>query len=210
MRSADAATLFRVLLAVVVVYLVLGRFSPYIIFMIILSERVVDGLDGYLARRQASRGRLGFAMYLKGVMGNAEAKKGIAKCNAALRKIAPHGSRLDVAGDRSVEYIFWALFSYLGLVPLFVFIIVIVRHSFVDALMGSKGTSSKMKSRFANSIYASNYSRLLINVPKVLAFGYLPFVYIYGWPLYIGYLLVGILVAGILIRGAAEAYESLI
>ena len=210
MRSADAATMFRVLLAVAVVYLVLIKFDPWIIFLVILIERVTDALDGYFARSEVSRGKLGFVRYVQGaVFGNIKARSDIVKYNAALQKSAPYGGRLDIAGDRAVEYIFWALYSVLGLVPLFVFIIVIVRHTFVDALMGAKGTSSKMRSRFARFIYASNFGRFMINVPKVAAFSYLAFVYIYGWPLWIGYVLVAVLVGWILLRGFAEAWETL-
>jgi len=210
MRSADAATMFRVLLAVAVVYLVLVKFNPWLIFLVILIERVTDALDGYFARREASRGRLGFARYVQGaVFGNIKARVDIARYNSAVQKSAPHGARMDIAGDRAVEYIFWALYSVLGLVPLFVFIIVIVRHTFVDALMASKGTASRMRSRFARVVYSSNFGRFMVNVPKVAAFSYLAFVYIYGWPLWIGYVLVGILVGWILLRGAAEVYENL-
>lgn len=209
MRSADAATILRVLIAVLVVYLVLILFNPYIIFILILAERVIDALDGYLARREVSKGTFGFWRYVQGaVFKDPSAKKEIGKYNEMLQKAAPYGGRFDIAGDRAVEYIFWALYSFLGLVPLFVFIIVIIRHSFVDALMGAKGTASKTKSRFARIVYSSNIGRFLINVPKVAAFSYLAFVYIYGWPLWIGYVLVAILVAMILLRGAAEVYEA--
>ncbi|MCL5430618.1 MAG: CDP-alcohol phosphatidyltransferase family protein [Candidatus Marsarchaeota archaeon] len=209
MRSADAATILRVLIAVLVVYLVLIKLNPFIILALIIAERIIDALDGYFARREASRGTFGFWTYVNGaVFGNPQAKKLISKYNEILRKTAPHGARFDIAGDRAVEYIFWAVFSYLSLVPLFVFIIVIIRHSFVDALMGSKGTGSKIRSRFARIVYSSNLGRFIINVPKVLAFGYLPFVYIYGWPLWIGYVFIAILVFNILLRGAAEIYES--
>ena len=209
MRLADATTLFRVFIAIVVVYLVLIFFNPYIILLLIIAERVIDALDGFFARYEESRGKLGFWRYVDGaVFGNTAARNEIRKYNAAMQKSAPHGARFDIAGDRAVEYIFWALFAYISLVPLFVFIIVIIRHSFVDALMAGKGTASKIRSRFAQIVYASNAGRFLINVPKVLTFGYLPFVYIYGWPLWIGYVFMALLVFNILLRGAAEVYES--
>lgn len=210
MRSADAATLFRVVLAVVVVYLVLTKISPYLIFGIIVAERVIDALDGYFARHEVSKGRLGFFDYIRAsVFNNAALKRQVNKYNDMLKKTAPHGARFDIAGDRAVEYIFWALYTFLAIVPLWVFVIVIIRHSFVDALMGAKGTSSKQKTKFAQVVYSSNLGRFMINVPKVLAFSYLAFVYIYGWPLWIGYVLVAILVDWILLRGMAEIYENL-
>ena len=210
MRLADATTLFRVFIAVVVVYLVLILFNPYVILLLIIAERIIDALDGFFARSEVSKGKLGFWRYVDGaVFGNKYAKSDIRKYNAAMQRSAPHGARFDVAGDRAVEYIFWALFTYLALVPLFVFIIVIIRHSFVDALMAGKGTATKMKSKFARVVYASNLGRFTVNIPKVLTFGYLPFVYIYGWPLWIGYVFMAILVFFILLRGIAEIYESL-
>jgi phosphatidylglycerophosphate synthase len=209
MRSADAATLFRVVLAVLVVYLVLARISPYLIFGVIVAERVIDALDGYFARYEVSKGKLGFLDYVRAsVFNNKALKAQVGRYNEMLKRSAPHGARFDIAGDRAVEYIFWALYTYLALVPLWVFIVVIVRHSFVDALMGSKGTSSKQKTRFARIVYSSNLGRFMINVPKVLAFSYLAFVYIYGWPLWIGYALVAILVGWILLRGTAEVWEN--
>jgi len=75
--------------------------------------------------------------------------------------------------------------------------------------MGSKGTSSKAKTNFANLVYTSKYGRLLSGVLKALAFSYLMLVYLSDWNLLVGYALVALLLAIILLRGAAEIYESL-
>ena len=125
-----------------------------------------------------------------------------------LSKTAKFGPRMDVAGDRAVEYILWVVYTYVNVIPLFILFIVIIRHSFVDAFMAAKGTSSKMKTNFARAVYSSNLGRGGINVVKFLAFSYLSLVYIWAYPAWIGYVLVAILLAYILLRGAAEVLEA--
>ncbi len=108
-----------------------------------------------------------------------------------------------------MEYVFWIVFVYINIVPLFVLFLIVLRHSFVDALMGAKGTSSKMHSAFAKWVYSSPIGRGGINVVKCVTFAYLALVYIAGWPIIIGWAFVTILVAYIMLRGAAEIHESL-
>ena len=132
----------------------------------------------------------------------------MASVKKTLKKKAKYGARIDVAGDRAVEYILWITFVYTGVVPIFVLFLIVIRHSFVDAVMAAKGTSSKMKTRFAKVVYSSNIGRGFVNVFKFITFAYLPFVYISGAPIVIGYVLVTILVGYIMLRGAAELYES--
>ena len=103
----------------------------------------------------------------------------------------------------------WVTFAFLGIVPLFVLFIIIIRHSFADALLGARGTSSKMHSKLARSLYASNASRAGIQITKFVTFSYLVLVYVLRYPLWLGYALIGILTAYILIRGMAEIYEAL-
>ncbi|MDE1761798.1 MAG: CDP-alcohol phosphatidyltransferase family protein [Candidatus Micrarchaeota archaeon] len=124
------------------------------------------------------------------------------------KKKSKFGPRLDVAGDRVTEYVFWIVFVVLNIVPIFILFIIVLRHSFVDAFMASKGTSSKMKTGFARRIYASDLFRGGIGVVKAVTFSYLTLVYLASWPLWIGYALVAILVVYILVRGIAEIYES--
>ncbi len=210
MRAADATTVLRVLIAVAVVYGILAKFNPWALAAAIIILVVMDALDGFFALVQVSSGKVGFTDYVRAsVFGNKSISKTIRAYKDKLSKVAPHGARFDVAGDRAVEYLFWMVFTYINIVPLLVFIIVILRHSFVDAMMASKGTSSKMKSRFARVVYASNFSRALINILKTATFAYLPFVYISAWPLWFGYVLIAALVFVILLRGAAEVYENL-
>ncbi|HUB92675.1 MAG TPA: hypothetical protein VL945_01825 [Candidatus Saccharimonadales bacterium] len=209
MRSADATTLVRTALAILVVYLIIVKFPVAATILLIAVVIALDGLDGYFAVREESRGRISFSAYLKSALGDNEAKAKVRKVKESIKKSAPHGARMDVAGDRVVEYSLWIVFTYLHVLPIYVILIVLVRHSFVDALMASKGTSSRMKTGFASKIYSSNIARGGINVVKFLTFSYLALVYVSGYPIIFGYILTGILVAYILLRGAAEVYESM-
>ncbi len=207
MRSADAATLVRTALAMLVVYLIIIRFYPIATIFLIALVIALDGIDGYLAVAQESRGEIGFATYMRSALGNPVARAKVKKVKERIQKSAPHGPRMDVAGDRVVEYSLWIVFTYLHILPIYVILMVVVRHSFVDALMASKGTSSRMSTGIARRIYSSNIARGGINVVKFLAFSYLVLMYVWGYPAWIGYLLTGILVAYIMARGAAEIYE---
>lgn len=210
MRSADAATLIRTLMVFLIVYLLLLKINPWFIIFLILIMYLLDGFDGYLAIREASNRTVSFAAYLRAALSNeSKAKEKIAGFKRMAKKGAKFGPRIDIAGDRVIEYTFWITFTYLKLLPLFVIFIVIFRHSFVDALMASRGTSSKPKTRFAKVVYSSNIGRGGINVVKFLAFAYFTLVYVSNYPLWIGYILIVILLAYILLRGAAEAYDAL-
>ncbi|MDE1846169.1 MAG: CDP-alcohol phosphatidyltransferase family protein [Candidatus Micrarchaeota archaeon] len=181
MRSADAVTLFRTALMFVIVYMILVKFDPLSTIVLIAIMFILDAVDGIFARRDLKK----------------------------YKTKSKYGPRLDVASDRAIEYIFWITYVYLAIVPLFVLFIIVLRHSFVDALMGTKGTSSKLKTKFARVIYASSIFRGGINVVKAITFSYLALVYIANWPINIGYALTGILVIYILIRGAAEVWENI-
>lgn len=208
MRSADAATLFRVLLVVLAAYLIIYRFNPFLIAVLIAAAILLDAVDGFLAVREASAGRVAFGMYLNAALGERSARSKVAAVKKSLKSKAKFGARIDVAGDRAVEYILWMTFTYIGIVPLLVLFLIVIRHSFVDAVMAAKGTSSRMRTKFARVVYSSNAGRGFINVVKFITFAYLPFVYISGYPIGIGYVLIAILFAYIMLRGAAELYES--
>lgn len=208
MRSADATTYIRTAMAMLVVFLVIAKFYSAAIIFLIAVVMALDGLDGYMAVSEESKGKIGFFQYFSAALGNKALKEKVSSIKHSIKKHAPHGARMDVAGDRVVEYSFWIVFTYLHVLPIYVLLIIVTRHSFVDALMASKGTSSKMKTRIGKAMYSSNIARGGINVVKFLAFSYLVLMYTAGYPATIGYILVGILVAYILARGFAEVYES--
>lgn len=208
MRTADATTLLRVLMIVLVAYLIIAQYNPVVIILIIAAAMAMDALDGFFAVNEASKGKIGFGKYISALTGNESAKKDVKKAKEGLSKTSKFGQRIDVAGDRAVEYILWVVYTYVNVVPLFVLFIIIIRHSFVDAFMASKGTSAKMKTKFARVVYSSNLWRGGINVVKFLTFSYLSLMYIWGYPAWIGYVLITVLVAYILLRGAAEVLEA--
>jgi len=209
MRSADAVTLLRVPLILLLAYMVFIKFSALIDILLLAIIFIMDALDGFYALKEASRGTLGFYTYIRSAVGNVAAKARVAALKKRVKGIAPYGPRLDVAGDRVIEYTLWIMFTYFHIVPLIILLLVVVRHSFADALMGAKGTSSKMKTRFAAVIYSSNVWRGGINIVKFVTFAYLVLVYVSSYPIWIGYILIGILFTYIMLRGAAEIYESL-
>ncbi len=209
MRSADAATLFRTALAVLVVYLIIVKFYPIATVLLIAFIISLDGIDGYFAVGEESKGGITFGTYLSAAIGDKAAKEKVSAVKKRIQKSAPHGPRMDVAGDRVVEYLFWIAFTYVHILPIYVLIIIVIRHSFVDALMASKGTSSKMKTWLGQKLYSSNIARGGINVVKFVTFSYLVLMYVWSYPAIIGYILTAILVLYILARGAAEVYESM-
>lgn len=193
---------------VLVAYLILGKYSPVVIITLIAVAMLLDAVDGFFAVNEASNGAVGASVYIRSVLGDKGSAHTVQGFKKRLSKAAKFGPRIDVAGDRAVEYILWVVYTVAGVIPIFVLFIVIIRHSFVDAFMAAKGTSSKMKTRFARVIYSSNLWRGGINVVKFLTFSYLSLVYIWSYPEWIGYVLVAILVSYILLRGAAELYEA--
>ncbi len=208
MRAADATTYFRVALGIFAAYLVIIRQNPVLIMLLIAITMALDAADGYLAVWEASGRKVSLSDYLRSAAGDARYAKRIKEIKQKVSRSAKFGPRIDVAGDRVVEYVFWIVYSFVNVIPLFVLIIIVIRHSFVDAFMAARGTSSKMKTRFAKIVYSSNLWRSGINVVKFLTFSYLAFVYVWGWPIWIGYVLIAVLVTYILLRGAAEIYES--
>ena len=209
MRSADASTIFRIGVLLLAIYLVLIKVNPIIPIALLALAFILDGVDGFLALSEASKGKVGLSMYLNYSLGDKTNAKKIKSLKESIAKIAPYGPRFDVAADRIMEYSLWAVFTVVGIVPLFVLIIIIIRHSIADAMLGSKGTSSKMKTGFARALYASNISRGGINVLKFVTFAYLMLVYISAWPILPAYVLIGALVLFIVVRGAAEVYETM-
>ena len=209
MRAADETTLFRTALVLVVVYLIIIKFPSYLTIIIFAVALILDAFDGYFAVWQVSKHKVGLIRYMKAaVLNDKKAHEEIVEYKHKVSETAHFGPRMDIAGDRVAEYSMWAVFTYLHIIPLIILLLVIVRHSFADAMMGAKGTSAKMKSAFARAIYTSNASRAAINVLKFVTFAYLILVYVNSFPILIGYALVGLLFTFIMLRGVAEIYES--
>lgn len=209
MRSADASTIIRIGIVLFVLYLIIIQVNPIISIALLAIAFIMDGVDGFFALREASKGKISISMYLDYSLGNKKYAKKIKSLKESIGKTAKHGPRFDIAADRITEYALWVLFTVLGIVPFFVLIIVIIRHSIADAFLGMKGTSSKMKTSIAKMFYASSVSRGGVNIVKFVTFSYLILVYVSGFPILPAYILIFILVLFILVRGTAEVYESL-
>ncbi|MFZ5448848.1 MAG: CDP-alcohol phosphatidyltransferase family protein [Thermodesulfobacteriota bacterium] len=88
------------------------------------------------------------------------------------------GAVLDIAIDRAVENILWITFMYLGLVPLWVPIIFLIRSFVVDGIRGvalSQGKSGfgMMHSPAGRFLVASRFMRALYGLAKGVVFGLL-------------------------------------
>ena len=208
MRAADATTLFRTLLIILVVYLILIKFSPFLTILIFVIATLLDGIDGYLAVWQESNGKITLSMYIRSFK-DKKLKKTVKSYKENISKHAKVGPRMDIAGDRFAEYAMWIVFTYTGIIPIAILLAVVIRHNFADAFMGSKGTSSKMKSKFTRVVYTSNLSRAGINIAKIVTFSYLILMYVASYPAIWGYVLTGILFTFIMLRGIAEIYENI-
>lgn len=208
MRSADAITLFRTLLVFPIAYAILAKFNPVVTILLIVLMFVLDAVDGYAAVYEVSGGKIGLVEYFKSALGDKKAHDKVGAYKSSIKKQSVYGARIDIAGDRVTEYVFWIVFTYVNIIPLWVLFLIVLRHSFVDAVMGARGTSSKMKSAFARAVYSSPLGRGGIGVVKAVTFSYLVLVYVSGWPIVVGYVLVAILVSYIMLRGIAELYET--
>ncbi|MGC8694175.1 MAG: hypothetical protein ACP5RI_00970 [Candidatus Micrarchaeia archaeon] len=213
MRSADIITLFRTILVFFIIYFVLIKLNSILVILILLFMFALDGIDGFAAVKEVGKlnnKKITFKKYIKAAFGNSKYKKEVVELKHKAAEISKHGQRLDIAGDRIIEYSLWILFTYLNILPLFVILIIVIRNSFADAFMACKGTSAKLKSRYAKYLYSSNISRALSTLFKILSFSYLVLVYINNYPILPGFIIVAISLIFIIIRGAAEIYEGII
>jgi len=89
------------------------------------------------------------------------------------------GAMFDIAGDRIVELTMWIVLAHLGLVPVWVPIVFVVRGTIVDAIRASQ-TKSRRASPFAlmatplgKWLVAGRFMRALYAVAKATAFCWL-------------------------------------
>jgi phosphatidylglycerophosphate synthase len=88
------------------------------------------------------------------------------------------GSVLDIAADRSVEFVMWVVFAHLGLVSVVVPLVVVVRGVFVDALRSiapAQGLKpfDLMRSDLGRFLVKSPWLRTPYALVKALAFFFL-------------------------------------
>jgi CDP-diacylglycerol--glycerol-3-phosphate 3-phosphatidyltransferase len=95
---------------------------------------------------------------------------------ARLRKeVTELGAVLDVALDRAVENILWISFLYLGMVPLWVPIVFLIRSFIVDgirsvALTQGKSGFGMMHSSWGRFLVASRFMRAFYGMAKAVVF----------------------------------------
>jgi len=90
-------------------------------------------------------------------------------------EVTEMGAVLDVALDRAVENILWITFMYLGLVPLWVPIVFLIRSFVVDGMRGvalSRGKSGfgMMHSPWGRFLVASRFMRAFYGLAKAVVF----------------------------------------
>ncbi len=100
----------------------------------------------------------------------------------ARREVTELGAVLDIALDRAVENVLWITFMYLGLVPLWVPILFLVRSFIVDGIRGVALTRGKsgfgmMHSAWGRFLVASRFMRASYGLVKALVFAMLYFTY---------------------------------
>lgn len=85
------------------------------------------------------------------------------------------GSVLDIAIDRMVEYVLWVIYAYLGLIPVAVPLLVLMRGTSVDAVRSvapSRGTTpfGMMQTPLGRFLVGSPFMRSSFGIAKVAAF----------------------------------------
>lgn len=88
------------------------------------------------------------------------------------------GGVLDIVGDRIAENVWWVVFAWLHVIPLWVPIVVLSRGFVTDAIRSCAltkgftafGESTMMKSRIGFALVASRVSRATYGTSKVVAF----------------------------------------
>ena len=95
------------------------------------------------------------------------------------------GSIFDIAVDRVVENVLWIVLGNLGLIPIWVAIVFIVRGGIVDsiryaAISGGKSVYGMMASRWGRALVASRFMRGFYGALKAVTFAWV--LLIQPWP----------------------------
>lgn len=84
------------------------------------------------------------------------------------------GSVLDIATDRTLEYVLWVVYAHLGLIPIVVPLIVLTRGVTVDAvrsvgLKSGKSAFDQIKSPINHFLVGSRFMRAFYGTVKAIA-----------------------------------------
>ena len=87
------------------------------------------------------------------------------------------GSIFDIAVDRVVELILWVVLGHLGLIPMWVAVVFIVRGTIVDsirygAITGGETAFGMMRSPWGRFLVAGRFMRALYGAVKAATFGW--------------------------------------
>ncbi len=88
------------------------------------------------------------------------------------------GGLLDIVGDRIAENVWWVVFAWLHLIPLWVPLVVLSRGFVTDAIRSyalsrgrtAFGETTMMQSQIGYALVASRTSRAIYGIAKVIAF----------------------------------------
>jgi CDP-diacylglycerol--glycerol-3-phosphate 3-phosphatidyltransferase len=85
------------------------------------------------------------------------------------------GSKLDIAVDRLVELVLWVVYAHLGLIPVAIPIIVIIRGGLVDmvrsfSLVYGETSFGMMQTKWGRRLVASGFMRFTYGIAKGAAF----------------------------------------
>ena len=92
------------------------------------------------------------------------------------------GSVLDIATDRSLEYVIWVVYAHLGLIPVLVPIIVLIRGTAVDAVRSVRMKSGlsafdQIQSPLSKFLVSSRFMRAFYGIAKGAAAALLTLAY---------------------------------
>jgi CDP-diacylglycerol--glycerol-3-phosphate 3-phosphatidyltransferase len=87
------------------------------------------------------------------------------------------GSIFDIAADRVIEYVLWTVLGHVGLVPMWVALVFIIRGTLVDsiryaAIAGGQTAFGMMKSRLGRFLVAGRFMRGLYGGLKAVTFAW--------------------------------------
>lgn len=92
------------------------------------------------------------------------------------------GSVLDIATDRTLEYVLWVVYAHLGLIPIVVPIIVLIRGTAVDAvrsvgMQSGKSAFDQIQSPINRFLVGSRFMRAFYGLAKGAAATFLSLAY---------------------------------
>jgi len=99
-----------------------------------------------------------------------------------LNETSLFGSVLDIATDRTLEYVLWVVYAHLGLIPVLVPIIVLIRGTAVDAVRSVRMKSGlsafdQIQSPLSKFLVSSRFMRAFYGIAKGAAAALLTLAY---------------------------------